>query len=331
MAYSTSMATKPQSQHPLSSLSFSPIHPSNPNILLYTPPAPTSSTQSLLESPKLIILTTWLGGSTSARIAVYCRGYQTLYPSTPILLIRTVLADITTKTFATIQRQLEPARDYLLSAFPLSPSSSPPPTTNKERFKPSDGALLHIFSHGGCNSALQLSRLLHSSIPISTSPSITAPTPTFPIPLIGLILDSCPGSSSFTKAYTAATYSLPAAQPINLLGHTLLFPLIGAFSSLQALGVVSSVNDLRHELNDPGTFGLVPRLYLHSRGDEVVGVEDVASHAEEIMRKGVSVRREVWNLAAHCALPVEDAERYWREVAEFVAGAGHGQKRESRL
>ena len=97
-------------QHPLSSLSFYPIHPSNPCILLYTPPPQTPPTESL-ESPKLIILTTWLGGSTSARIAVYCRGYQTIYPSTPILLIRTVLADITTKSFAVVQRQLEPARD----------------------------------------------------------------------------------------------------------------------------------------------------------------------------------------------------------------------------
>ncbi|OBT76621.1 hypothetical protein VF21_05286 [Pseudogymnoascus sp. 05NY08] len=321
-------------QHPLSSLSFSPIHPSNSNILLYTPPLPTSSTP-LLESPKLIILTTWLGGSTSARIAVYCRGYQTLYPSTPILLIRTVLADITTKSFAVVQRQLEPARDYLLSVFPSSLGFSPPSSTNDERVRPSNGALLHIFSHGGCNSALQLSRLLRSSIP--TTPSSNTIASSFPIPLTGLILDSCPGSPSFTKAYNAATYSLPATQPINLLGQTLLLPLIGALSSLQAIGIVSSVSDLRRELNDLVTFGLVPRLYLHSSGDEVVGVEDVASHAEEIMGKGVSVRREVWSRAAHCALPVEDSERYWRVVGEFVAGAGGGyggsggQKREARL
>lgn len=68
----------------------------------------------------------------------------------------------------------------------------------------------------------------------------------------------------------------------------------------------------------------MPRLYLHSSGDEVVGVEGVASHAEEIMRKGVSVRREVWSRAAHCTLPVEDSERYWRVVGEFVAGASGG-------
>ncbi|KFY29014.1 hypothetical protein V493_02610 [Pseudogymnoascus sp. VKM F-4281 (FW-2241)] len=328
------MATELHHEHPLASLSFAPLHPSNPNILLYTPPPPTSSTTQL-ESPKLIILTAWLGGSTSARISVYCRGYQNLYPSTPILLIRTTLADITTKSFTVVQRQLEPARDYLLTLFPPSPSSSLRPPTNDKRPKPANGALLHIFSHGGCNSALQLGRLLRNSIPTIPIPSTT--TPTFPVPLTGLILDSCPGSSSFSKAYAAATYSLPATQPINLLGQTLLYPLIGAFCSLQAAGVVSSVDDLRRELNDIATFGSVPRLYLHSSGDEVVGVADVAAHAEEIMEKGVSVRREVWSRAAHCALPVEDAERYWRVVGEFVAGAGDGyggsggQKREARL
>lgn len=326
------MATE-QYQHPLSALSFSPIHPNNSNILLYTPQPPTSTTQ-LLESPKLIILTAWLGGSTSARIAVYCRGYQSLYPNTPILLIRTVLADITTKSFATVQHQLEPARDYLLSVFPPHPTSSPSPLPNDGRPKLTNGALLHIFSHGGCNSALQLSRLLHSSTPNDPSPS-TIPRP-FPIPLIGLILDSCPGSTSFTKSYAAAAYSLPATQPANLLGKTLLFPLIGTLSSLQALGVVSSIDDLRRELNDINTFGSVPRLYLHSAGDEVVGVEDVSSHAKEITEKGVSVRREVWSRAAHCALPVEDTERYWRVLAEFAASAGsgygaHGQKRDAKL
>lgn len=75
---------------------------------------------------------------------------------------------------------------------------------------------------------------------------------------------------------------------------------------------------------------------MHSAGDEVVGVEDVSSHAKEITEKGVSVRREVWSRAAHCALPVEDTERYWRVLAEFAASAGsgygaHGQKRDAKL
>jgi hypothetical protein len=89
--------------------------------------------------------------------------------------------------------------------------------------------------------------------------------------------------------------------------------------TLQALGVVYSVANMRRELNELNTFGRAPRLYLHSRGDKIVAAKDVQSHAEELSRKDVSVRREVWDRAGHCALPVEDAHRYWSVIQEFVA------------
>jgi hypothetical protein len=86
-------------------------------------------------------------------IAVYCRGYQAAYPAASILLIRTVLSDITIKTFAAVQAQLQPACDFLLSSFP-------PGHPLLE-----GGALLHVFSHGGCNTALRLSRSLRGNVP----------------------------------------------------------------------------------------------------------------------------------------------------------------------
>ncbi|KAF2113888.1 hypothetical protein BDV96DRAFT_578470 [Lophiotrema nucula] len=294
--------------HPLASLSFRPLPSSSrpsSNILLYTPQEQDSNA-IITNSPNVIILCTWLGGSTSSRVAVYCRGYQRLFPSTPILLIRTMLSDATMKSFAIVQKQLEPARDFLVSLFPAISSQ-------KGQIEPSDGALLHVFSHGGCNSALQLSRLLRRSSSENLLP--------FPIPLLGIILDCCPGSSAFSKTYTAATYSVPDRQPINFVGRVLLWPSIATMCTLQALGIMSSVNDLRRELNDFATFGPVPRLYLHSRGDEVVSVEDVSSHADEIMKWGVKVFRHVWDRAAHCALPVEDSERYWSAIMQFVEDA----------
>lgn len=288
---------------PLEALSFSPIDPSIPNTLLYTP-GPQSQTQT--HSPqnkrvvKVIILATWLGGASAARIAVYCRGYQAAYPAASILLIRTVLSDITIKTFANVQAQLRPACDFLLSRFP-------PGDSNRE-----GGALLHMFSHGGCNTALQLSRLLRGN-------RLDAPCP---IPLHRVILDSCPGSSGFTKAYSGAVYSLPPVPipGVDLLGRACLVPLIGTVSLLQSWGILSSVEDLRRELNDLNTFGPAPRLYLHSKGDRLVAAEDVALHAAEIGRK-VPVMREVWELAEHVALPLEDSKRYWSVICRFVDGS----------
>jgi len=290
----------PPTADPLSALSFVPIDPLYPNTLLYTPGPETDSRRDSSEdraTVKVIIITTWLGGASAGRIAVYCRGYQAAYPTASILLLRTVLSDITIKTFAALQAQLEPARDVLLSAFPLANPQA------------EGGALLHMFSHGGCNTALQLSRLLRGE---------TQDMP-FPIPLIGVVLDSCPGSSGFVKAYSGAVYSLPAVRlpGVNLLGRACLFPVIGTISLLQAWGMLSSVENLRREVNNLNTFGPAPRLYLHSKGDRLVAAEDVASHAAEIGAR-VPVVREVWEVAEHVALPLEDSERYWGAVRRFV-------------
>jgi hypothetical protein len=298
----------------LGALSFASIDPSYPNTLLYTPepriqPQQSSSSQDKA-AVKVIILATWLGGASAGRIAVYCRGYQAAYPTASILLLRTVLSDISVKPFAILQAQLKPAREFLLSAFPLET-----PQTES-----GGGALLHMFSNGGCNTALQLSRLLRDNNP---------DTP-FPIPLTGVILDSCPGATNFTKAYSGAVHSIPAVPipGVNMLGRAVLFPLIGTIFLLQISGVLSSAEDLGAELNYLNTFGPVPRLYLHSKADRLVAPEHVAAHAAEIAAR-VPVVRETWEVAGHVALPLEDSGRYWSAVKCFVDGPK--RTRESKL
>jgi hypothetical protein len=307
----SSAGEPPHMDEPLASLSFAPIDPVKPNVLLYQPDLRDNSRSQKSDrqdAVKVVILATWLGGASASRIAVYCRGYQALFPSASILLIRTVLSDITIKSCAMVQAQLEPARDFLMSTFPAGTA----PVEGK--------ALLHMFSHGGCNSALQLSRLLRGN-DLRT---------TFPIPLLGVVLDSCPGSSSFAKAYSGAVYSLPNTRipGADLLGRACLLPVISAVSFLQAYGLLASVEDLRRELNDLNSFGPVSRLYLHSKGDRLVAAEDVASHAEEI-GKSLPVWRETWEVAEHVALPLEDAGRYWDAVCSFVENAQ--RQREARL
>jgi hypothetical protein len=302
----------PPTADALRALSFEPINPLYPNTLLYAPEPKTQPQQSSpqdKDAVKVIILATWLGGASAVRIAVYCRGYQAAYPTASILLLRTILSDITVKTFAAVQAQLEPARKFLLSAFP-------PEIPQTE----GGGALLHMFSNGGCNTALQLSRLLRGNNPN---------TP-FRIPLTGVILDSCPGATNFAKAYSGAVYSLPAVPipGVNLLGRAFLFPVIGTIFLLQVSGVLSSAEDLGRELNDLNTFGPVPRLYLHSKGDRLVAAEDVAAHAAEIAAR-VPVVREMWEVAEHVALPLEDSGRYWSAVKCFVDGPK--RTRESKL
>lgn len=89
------------------------------------------------------------------------------------------------------------------------------------------------------------------------------------------------------------------------------------------------------------------RLYLYSKADEVVGWRDVERHvrlARKLMVKKKSkkgggdderqglVKAERFEKATHCALVMEDEERYWRAVRESWEGQMERRRmrRESR-
>ena len=170
-----------------------------------------------------------------------------------------------------------------------------------------DSVLLHIFSHGGCNTALQLL--------ISMQQDDT------PLPLKRVILDCCPGDETFQKAYDAAAVSLPAFQPVQMIGKAVLYPAIGAITGLQHFGVVSSVKDLRHQLNDSTLLGpQVRRLCLYSGADRMVNFEDVQSHMEAARELKYQVGSVMFKNAQHCALIMEDDEKYWAAIERFWRG-----------
>jgi alpha-beta hydrolase superfamily lysophospholipase len=84
-------------------------------------------------------------------------------------------------------------------------------------------------------------------------------------------------------------------------------------------GIITSPKDVMRDLNDSTLFGMVPRLYLYSKLDAVVAADDIAAHAERAAKLGFEVRREVWEDAVHCSLPMVDAKRYWTAVEAFVS------------
>ena len=74
---------------------------------------------------------------------------------------------------------------------------------------------------------------------------------------------------------------------------------------------------LCRELNDPEVFDrAVPRLYLYSRADSMVGVEEVEEHAEIARGKGWDVTKVRFEKSAHCSHVREDEGRYWGAVME---------------
>ena len=269
-------------------------------------PADNASTTSPDSSggPSMIILCTWLGGATTRRIAKYVEGYQALFPRATLVLIRTVLADITARSFAAVRSRLQPARDVIIQAL----QSDTPQTL-----------LLHAFSHGGCNTAIQLARSLSDVDPDAGM--------LFRDRLRQVVFDCCPGDTSFDKAFRAATVSLPPALssaplPLRALSTAAVFTVVATVTALQRAGLMASVDDMRRELNDPALFGpRARRLYLFSSADVMVDVASARSHALLAREEGgYEVGLVAFREAAHCTLLAEDAAKYWRAIRNCWAG-----------
>lgn len=148
----------------------------------------------------------------------------------------------------------------------------------------------------------------------------------------GIIFDCCPGDTSFQHTFEAATASLPPRSVLaQTIGQGLLYLLIRVMTGFQQSGWMSSVRELRAQLNDPGVFGRTPsRLYLYSTADRVVRWEDVEAHWREAeavfglegccMVKGVAFPG-----SPHCALARDRSKRYWGEIEIFWAKRAGGR------
>ncbi|KAM5442784.1 hypothetical protein MferCBS31731_002170 [Microsporum ferrugineum] len=270
--------------------SFEHLQSVGDNIYLFEPPGSASTT--------LVTLCTWLGGATPRRIQKYIDGYRVLYPNSRILLITTYILEITILPFSVLHARLGPARDIIRRLVYAA----------AER-EGGCSILLHIFSHGGCNTAIQL------ALSLRNDPG--HPPLELGAHLRGIIFDCCPGGPSFSRAYQAAALSLPRSPPLaRTAGKTLLFPAIGLITVLQQTGWMSSVQQLRAQLNNPTIFGTTARrLYLYSTADQMVGWEDVESHqAEARARLECAIDGVAFPDSPHCALVRDHAARYWKAI-----------------
>lgn len=277
---------------------FEPLQQISERIYLYE-----SKERDLKDDPSLVILCTWVGGATPRRINKYVSHYHKTYPGSSILLITTDFATTALRPFSWIRASLKPARRAIARITQQ---------IDNDRLTGQPGILLHLFSHGGGNTALQLALSMKEEKDQGAW---------FFSNLKGIILDCCPGDDSLERAYAAARTSVPETPISQLLGDTLLYPTVAVINALQHARLMRAIRDLRQQLNDPTTFGTQPRrLYLYTKEDVMVKWEDVESHMQDAQSRGYSVEKECFERGSHCGLIMEDAHRYWATVRRFWEG-----------
>lgn len=261
----------------------------SPSVYLYTP---LDGGSSGISTPKVVVLCTWMN-ARPVHIKKYIVGYQALFPTSKIILIRSATPDIVYRSTATLQARIEPAVAVIRAACAQEPSHPE--------------ILLHAFSNGGSHQSITLLRTYLSAtghmFPIHTK-----------------ILDSCPGRGHFGRSYMALSEPF-ARQPIYLRfpGSMAVFLILCLFGVLVfLLRIENPIETIRRGLNDGKIIRETKRVYIYSDVDPMVHWQEVEDHAADAGMKGYTVQLQKFEGSGHAAhVRVGGGERYWRIVKDL--------------
>lgn len=253
------------------------------NTYLWTSPAYLSNTPK--ETP-LILLFSW-NAAAAKHIAKYTVSYQKLFPTSRVLLIRCFTPDIFRHT----------------SAYP--PLLKPTMELVAEHTKSGGEVLVHSFSNGGGNQVKEFAKAWKAQFGTI-------------LPMRAQILDSAPTKGPWMKAHAAIFASLPRNLFWRWTGGVLVhILLILTFITDKLMRRENRMVIICRELNDEKVFDpRVPRVYLYSRADTMVGFEEADEHADIAKVKGWDVTKVQFENSAHCGHVREDEAKYWAAVLE---------------
>ena len=171
---------------------------------------------------QLVIVCTWLGAARK-HISKYTKLYERIAPEARVLLIESNVP-ILVSSYAHQRRQIQCAVSAVLDTLSECGYLHDPVTItttatrseesrksakNEQRFPTTSPRLpkvaLHAFSNGGVNTATQLLIELRKRLD-------------GPLPLVGVVLDSCPAKGTYWRSYNAMVLSLPPGVVSRLLG-----------------------------------------------------------------------------------------------------------------
>ena len=269
---------------------FSDMIQLGPSVYLYEPT--NQAHDASASEPKLVILCTWMAASAT-HVAKYIVGYQVLFPSCRILLVRSEALDILYRSSAVLRRRIEPALAVIQS------------TCSQEPLSPE--ILLHVFSNAGSHQSINLLRNYYSQ---------TGNV----FPIHAHVLDSCPGRGDFQRSYLALSAPLDR-QPAYLrlpgsLAAVLILCLFWIISLSLRLG--DPIETIRHDLNDKSIARETKRIYIYSDVDPIIHWQEVEAHAEDAKIKGDEVEMVKFEGSGHAAhVRLGGGARYWKTVKKL--------------
>jgi hypothetical protein len=234
----------------------------------------------------LILLFAW-NAAAAKHIAKYTLSYQRLFPSSRIVLIRCYTSDMFTRS-ALYPSILAPALEI-----------------THQHLEAGGEVLVHSFSNGGGNQVNEFTKAWKSKYGTM-------------LPMRCQIMDSSPTKGPWMKSHAAISAGLPRTWFWRWFGALLVhLLLLGSFLANVVRRKENKMVVLCREMNDETIFDKsVPRVYLYSRVDKMVGCEEVEEHAAIAKRKGWDVTMVKFETSAHCGHVREDEGKYWGAITK---------------
>lgn len=270
-------------------------------VYLYCPTR-NSSASSSPSSPKLIVLAGWMG-AREPHLAKYTTRLQSLYPDSPIVVLRSFVYHFTIKVSSHPKE--------VAAAVPVIKSIMADYPEGEEDGKPS--MLVHLFSNGG-SAALRHLREQYAAASPSGGPGGSR------LPRHVTVYDSAPGKFQWQRSVTAfmasAARMAAPARLAMLVVVNCLFALYWAAHVPWGRPGYLDRTWLAH--NDrAGNAAEVRRAYIYSDEDALVDSRDIEEHAASAKQNGFVVAAlEKFVGSAHVAHVRVDEARYWAVVKD---------------
>lgn len=262
-------------------------------LFLYTPPTAASTRSSTASSsksptPELVILSTWMDAFPK-HILKYVTAYQSLYPSSMILIQLDDMIDFLFRPEYILQRRLQPAVDIVRSVHQNSGT-----------------ILLHSFSNGGSQQSIELAKQYRKSHGEA-------------LPLSAIAFDSSPGRGGFSEELKIFTTPFPKALRTVAIPFVLLFMAIMWFVTT-LLGNKEPIEWIKEEMVNEENFDKsIPRVYLYGKSDKLVKWTSIMRAAGDAARLGFDVRTVDFEGTAHVNHMASNPDKYWAAIKSVLA------------
>lgn len=140
-----------------------------------------------------------------------------------------------------------------------------------------------------------------------------------------IMLDSSPGSGGLRHRISA--FQAPAKSRFKKITVAITISLLWLVAQIRLLvfGTKTSQDLVQESLLHPNLLPWMdqrtPRLYIFSKGDELIPWKHVEAHTDRAKAKGIDVRKEIYETSGHVSHSRADPDRYWGSISKLWADA----------